>query len=282
MNNSDTNIHSRSALQTLTAKPAGSSHSHPQVEIVLPVYNEQRVLRANVMCLYRHMLENLDLDFQITIVDNASTDMTAAVAVRLARDLEPVRYMRLEQKGRGRALGAAWSVSEADVLCYMDIDLSTDLSALGELLEPLLDGEAAIAIGSRLIAGSEVTRGIKRELISRAYNVLLGVTLDARFSDAQCGFKAGRREVIQPLLERIEDERWFFDTELLHLAQQDGLRIHEVPVRWIDDQDSRVEILSTVWQDLRGIVRLRRDTRHRSPRLGSARRRPLASYVEGA
>jgi glycosyltransferase involved in cell wall biosynthesis len=165
--------------------------------------------------------------------------------------------LHLDRKGRGRALRAAWTRSEADVLAYMDVDLSTELSALPSLLIPLLQVRADVAIGSRLAPGAEVTRGLKRELISRSYNALLRLTLGVGFSDAQCGFKAARREVLLPLLERVEDDAWFFDTELLYLAQRSKLAIREVPVRWVEDPDSRVAILATVREDLRGIMRLR-------------------------
>jgi len=281
MNTSQTDIQISGAPHRASETLTGTQPAHPQVEIVIPVHNEQRVLRASVLRLHEYITDNLDLDFQITIADNASTDATPIVAARLARGWARVRYIRLEEMGRGRALRAAWSASQADVLCYMDVDLSTDLGGLDRLLSPLLRGEAQLAIGSRLADGSQVTRGLKRELISRSYNALLRVTLHARFSDAQCGFKAARREAIQALLDRVEDERWFFDTELLYLAQRDGLRICEVPVRWIDDPDSRVDILSTAREDLRGIVRLRRGAREHDRRHRLNRRRPLASYVEG-
>jgi glycosyltransferase involved in cell wall biosynthesis len=281
MATSHTDIQSSGDSDPLSRILTETQRTHPHVEIVIPVHNEQRVLRASVLRLHEHMTENLDHDFQITIADNASTDATEVLATRLAREFARVGYMRLEQKGRGRALRAAWSAAQADVLCYMDVDLSTDLGALDELLGPLLRGEAAIAIGSRLIDGSQVTRGLVRELISRSYNCLLRLALDAEFSDAQCGFKAGRREVIQALLDQVQDECWFFDTELLYLAQQDGLRICEVPVRWVDDPDSSVDIIATAREDLRGIIRLRRRARERDERR-RARRRPLASYIEGA
>jgi glycosyltransferase involved in cell wall biosynthesis len=233
----------------------------PSVEIVIPVYNEQRILATSVHTLHRHLLRELAVPFTITIADNASTDGTLELARSLALSLPDVRVLHLEQKGRGRALRAAWSASAADVLAYMDVDLSTDLAALGALLEPLLEGRADLAVGSRLAPGAQVTRAIKREVISRGYNVLLHVLLGAGFSDAQCGFKAGRREVIQTLLEEVEDNAWFFDTELLYRAQRNKLAIHEVPVRWVDDPDSRVDIIATALEDLRGIVRLRRATR---------------------
>ncbi len=236
------------------------------VEIVIPVYNEQHGLAAAVHTLREHMLRELSMPFAITVADNASTDRTLELARSLAASLPEIQVLHLQRKGRGRALRAAWSASEADVLAYMDVDLSTDLTALGELLLPLLEGRADLAIGSRLAPGAEVTRGIKRELISRSYNALLHTLLGTGFSDAQCGFKAGRREVIQALLQEVEDNEWFFDTELLYRAQRNRLAIHEVPVRWVDDPDSRVDILATAREDLRGIMRLRRATRERERR----------------
>ena len=188
-----------------------------------------------------------------------------------------VEVLYLDRKGRGHALRVAWMRSDAEVLAYMDVDLSTDLSALGELVLPLLEGRGDLAIGSRLAPGAQVTRGLKREVISRSYNLLLHVLLGATFSDAQCGFKAGRREAIQALLDDVEDEGWFFDTELLYLAQRRKLAIHEVPVRWVDDPDSRVDIVATAREDLRGIMRLRaagHASRRRALGMPTARRRP--------
>jgi glycosyltransferase involved in cell wall biosynthesis len=238
----------------------------PAVEIVIPVYNEQRVLGASVRKLHHHLEQHFTLPFAITIADNASTDATLQVARGLTHELPGVTVVHLKRKGRGRALHAAWGTSEADVVAYMDVDLSTDLATLGELLEPLLDGRADLAIGSRLAPGAEVTRGVKREVISRGYNRLLRMLLGATFSDAQCGFKAGRREIVQALLPDVEDGEWFFDTELLYLAQRNRLRIHEVPVHWVDDPDSRVRILTTAREDVRGIMRLRRTAAKRRAR----------------
>jgi glycosyltransferase involved in cell wall biosynthesis len=229
------------------------------VQIVVPVYNEQRVLQASIRRLHDYLTQQFNFAFEITIADNASTDATPRLARALAHAIPEVRVLRLERKGRGRALRAAWSRSEADVLAYMDVDLSTDLGALPGLLIPLLEERADVAIGSRLATGAQVTRGIKRELISRSYNLLLRMSLGVGFSDAQCGFKAARREAAQALLAEVEDDGWFFDTELLYRAEQRGLEIHEVPVRWVDDPDSRVAILATVRADLEGIRRLRRD-----------------------
>jgi glycosyltransferase involved in cell wall biosynthesis len=232
--------------------------SRAAVEIVLPVYNEQHALGHCVRTLHDHLSRSFGFPFQITIADNASTDATLDVASALAKELHGIEVLYLDRKGRGRALRAAWQRSGAQVLAYMDVDLSTDLSALGELLTPLLEGHGDLAIGSRLAPGAHVTRGRKRDVISRCYNLLLRALLGVTFSDAQCGFKAGRREVLQPLLDEVEDEAWFFDTELLFAAQQRKLAIHEVPVRWVDDPDSRVNIVETAREDLRGVARLRK------------------------
>jgi putative flippase GtrA len=164
----------------------------------------------------------------------------------------------MPEKGRGRALRAAWSASDAQVLAYCDVDLSTDLAALLPLVAPLLTGHSDLAIGTRLSRASRVVRGAKREFISRSYNLILRGTLAARFSDAQCGFKAIRADVARRLLPLVEDTGWFFDTELLVLAERAGLRIHEVPVDWVDDPDSSVDIVRTAVEDLKGIVRLGR------------------------
>ena len=227
----------------------------PLLDVVIPVHNEEVALADTVDRLTRH-LDTLPWSWQVTIADNASTDATALVARRLAREYAGVRVVTLPEKGRGRALKQVWSASESEVLAYMDVDLSTDLNALLPLVAPLLSGHSDLAIGSRLTRGSSVVRGPRRELVSRGYNVLLRSTLRARFTDAQCGFKAIRRPVAQALLPLVEDDTWFFDTELLVLAERSGLRIHEVPVDWVDDPDSRVDVLRTALDDLRGIRRL--------------------------
>ena len=197
------------------------------------------------------------LPVRITIADNASIDDTPRIAARLADELDGVRAGQAEQKGRGRAVNAVWSSSDAPVLAYMDIDLSTDLAALVPLVAPLISGHSDLAIGTRLARTSRVVRGPKREVISRCYNMILKATMSARFSDAQCGFKAIRADVARRLLPLVADTGWFFDTELLVLAERAGLRIHEVPVDWVDDPDSRVDIVATATADLKGIARMR-------------------------
>lgn len=232
------------------------------VEIVLPVYNEEVDLERSVRRLHAYLSEQFPLSWHITIADNASRDRTWEVACALTRGLDRVSATHLDQKGRGRALRAAWVASAARVVAYMDIDLSTGLDGLLPLVAPLLSGHSDLAIGSRLAPGARVVRGLKREVISRAYNLILKATLHNRFSDAQCGFKACRRDVAGVLLPLVEDEAWFFDTELLVLAEHNGLRIHEVPVDWVDDPGSTVHVIDTAREDLRGIVRMRRRFAH--------------------
>jgi putative flippase GtrA len=253
------------------APPHATSPGHPVVEVVVPVHDEELGVEEpagvhdeeldlvpSIERLHAYLTASLPVSFRITIADNASTDATWGLARELEARLPGVAAVRLEQKGRGRALRQVWSASDADVLAYMDVDLSTDLAALLPLVAPLLSGHSDLAIGSRLARGSRVVRGPKRELISRCYNLLLRTMLAARFSDAQCGFKAIRADRARELLPLVEDTGWFFDTELLVLAERRGLRIHEVPVDWIDDPDSRVDIVATAVADLKGIVRLGR------------------------
>jgi putative flippase GtrA len=228
----------------------------PDVDIIVPVHNEQHGLERSIRRLHRFLRDSFPFTWRIVVADNASTDGTPVIGAALANELAGVSYLHLERKGRGRALRTAWAKSDARVVAYMDVDLSTDLRALLPLVAPLLSRHSDVAIGTRLAHGARVVRGPKRELISRAYNVILRTVLRARFSDAQCGFKAVRREALGPLLDDIKDDGWFFDTELLVLAQRRGLRIHEVPVDWIDDPDSRVDIVSTAIADLQGVARL--------------------------
>ncbi|WP_406044337.1 glycosyltransferase family 2 protein [Micromonospora sp. NBC_00898] len=228
------------------------------LDVVVPVHNEEADLGPCVRRLHAHLTAHFPYPFRITVADNASVDGTLAVAEALAGELPEVGVLHLDAKGRGRALRAAWSASPAPVLAYMDVDLSTDLAALLPLVAPLLSGHSDLAIGTRLARTSRVVRGARREVISRGYNLLLRGALAVRFSDAQCGFKAIRADVAAGLLPLVRDSGWFFDTELLVLAQRAGLRIHEVPVDWVDDPDSRVDIVSTALADLRGIGRLAR------------------------
>ncbi len=226
------------------------------LDIVIPVHNEERDLPGSVYRLSQYLRSYVPYSTRITLADNASTDGTLAAAEKLAEELPSVDVIHLDTKGRGGALQAAWMSSPASVLVYMDVDLSTNLSALLPLVAPLISGHSDIAIGTRLSPSSRVIRGLKREFLSRGYNLLLHGMLGARFSDAQCGFKAVRADVAHVLLPLVADTGWFFDTELLVLAQRVGLRIHEVPVDWVDDPDSRVKIVRTAISDLKGCWRV--------------------------
>ncbi|MEU8431427.1 bifunctional glycosyltransferase family 2/GtrA family protein [Streptomyces sp. NPDC029216] len=238
--------------------PLAPAPGEPVLDVVIPVYNEEKDLGPCVRRLHAHLTRTFPYPFRITIADNASTDRTPACAAELAAGIPGVHSVRLEEKGRGRALRTVWSRSEAPVLAYMDVDLSTDLNALLPLVAPLISGHSDLAIGTRLARSSRVVRGAKREFVSRAYNLLLRSSLAARFSDAQCGFKAIRREVAERLLPLVEDTGWFFDTEMLVLAERAGLRIHEVPVDWVDDPESTVHIVKTATEDLKGVWRVGR------------------------
>ncbi|MGP3970422.1 glycosyltransferase [Streptomyces sp. 6N223] len=244
------------------------------VDVVIPVYNEERTLRGCVDVLKSYLDEQLPFEWTITIVDNASTDATLAIADELASTTDQVRVLHLDEKGRGRALRTAWQWSDADVVAYMDVDLSTGLDALLPLVAPLVNGHSDVSIGSRLAPSARTVRGPKRELISRGYNALIRLSHGAKFSDAQCGFKAARTDVIRPLLGHIKDDNWFFDTELLLLAEHNGLRVHEVPVDWVEDIDTRVSIGSTALEDIRGLIRVARAKAAGTARVADLPRRP--------
>jgi glycosyltransferase involved in cell wall biosynthesis len=234
------------------------------VEVVVPVYNEEAALPESIPALCAYLETYFPYRWSVVIADNASTENTLAVARKLATAYHPhVSVMHLEEKGRGRALKAAWSTSEADIVAYMDVDLSTNLWSFLPLVAPLATGHSDVAIGSRLLKGAMVTRRWKRELISRCYNLLIKAMFGNGFSDAQCGFKAIKRSVAKELLPWVEDNEWFFDTELLLLAEERGYRVSEVAVDWIEDLDSRVDIASTALGDVKGLLRVRTERVHR-------------------
>lgn len=254
----------------------------PAVDIVIPVHNEQADLDRNVRLLHGHLVGAMPFSFRVTIADNASTDLTWSIATRLADELPLVRAVHVPEKGRGRALREVWSHSDATVLAYMDVDLSTDLAAVLPLVAPLLSGHSDVAIGTRLSPGSRVVRGPKRELVSRAYNLIVRATLGTGFSDAQCGFKAVRADAAAVLLPRVKDPEWFFDTELLVLAERAGMRIHEVPVDWVDDPGSSVDIVDAARKDLAGIWRLARGLRRGDVPVATLRTPAKAELAAGA
>ena len=233
----------------------------PVLDIVVPVFNEELDLARCVRQLADFLDSSMPYASRITIADNASTDTTLQLACNLAASIDEgnrVRVAHLDAKGRGRALKAIWQHSDAQVVAYMDVDLSTDLNALLPLVAPLVSGHSDLAIGTRLTRSSRVVRGPKREIISRGYNLMLRTAMGASFSDAQCGFKAVRADVARNLLPMVDDTGWFFDTELLVIAQRAGLRIAEIPVDWTDDPASKVDIIKTATEDVKGCWRVGR------------------------
>ncbi|MBY6365815.1 bifunctional glycosyltransferase family 2/GtrA family protein [Rhodococcoides corynebacterioides] len=260
------------ATGRLVTRPDGPPSTAVTVDIVVPVYNEAAVLADSIRRLHRHLAAHVPYRTRIVVADNASTDDTPGVAAALAAELDRVEVVRLDLRGRGRALDAVWRTSSATIVAYMDVDLSTDLRALLPLLAPLASGHSDVAIGSRLAPQSRVVRGPKREIVSRSYNLILRTSLRVRFSDAQCGFKALRTDVARELLPLVQDTGWFFDTELLVLAERAGLRIHEVPVDWVDDPHSTVDIAATAVADLKGCWRVGRALATGALPLGDLRR----------
>jgi glycosyltransferase involved in cell wall biosynthesis len=237
----------------------------PRVDVVVPVYNEEKALPISIPKLHAFVSgANFPHDWQIIIADNASIDDTPAVSHRLEDAYAEVKYVRIERKGRGYALKQVWGSSDADVMSYMDVDLSTGLDAFPTLIEAVAADGYGVATGSRLARGARVQRSLQRTVLSRGYNLLIKAALRTRFSDAQCGFKAINREVAVRVLPLIENNNWFFDTELLVIAEKMGYHIRDIPVRWEEDPDTRVKIGSTVSEDLKGLWRLRRKQPWRS------------------
>ena len=232
------------------------------VAIVIPVYNEEKALPDSIAKLHAFLSRNLKHQWHIVIADNASTDKTWEIAQSLTKKYHDVVPFHIDQKGRGRALRKVWLESKADIVSYMDVDLSTGLDAFPKLTQAIIDG-SDIAIGSRLLRDSKTTRGLKREFTSRCYNLLIRIMFFTKLSDAQCGFKALSRECAQKILPLTKNNEWFFDTETLLLAMMHGYKRAELPVTWIDDPGTTVNIRKTVIEDLKGLARIRF---HRIPR----------------
>lgn len=251
-------------LATTESQPAFRAITRPFIDIVVPVLNEEKILQKSITTLDEYIAKHLPYRYQITIADNGSQDKTLEIAKNLAEKHQSVRVVSLAERGRGRALKRVWQNSPADILTYMDVDLSTSLDDFLPMIQPLVAGEAGVAIGSRLAKGAKTTRGLKREFISRCYNNIIKGTSGTKFSDAQCGFKAIRRDVAAKFLPKIKDNEWFFDTELLIKTERAGVPIHEQPVTWIEDTDSRVKIVKTAVDDLKGLYRVNKELDKRS------------------
>jgi glycosyltransferase involved in cell wall biosynthesis len=238
-------------------QPINNSRQDIKVDVVIPVLNEAHVLEKSVSTVREFLRDNLKYQWKVIIVDNGSTDGTSDVARKLTERFSDLELICLDVKGRGRALREAWQRSSADVVLYTDVDLSTELAALPKLVDALVLEGYDISTGSRLASGSNTKRCFKRELTSRVYNLIVKCILFTKFSDAQCGFKAVTRDVVKTIVPQVKDQGWFFDTELMVLAEKQGLRIKDIPVTWIEDDDSRVKIIQTAIQNIKGLLRLR-------------------------
>jgi glycosyltransferase involved in cell wall biosynthesis len=235
------------------------------VDVVIPVLNEAHVLAKSVERVHAFLKEQFHCNWHLLIIDNGSTDGTQDIARSLCGRHPELQFLHLMQRGRGRALRHAWLQSRAQVVCYMDVDLSTDLTHLPELIGAIADRGYDVATGSRLMRESQTTRSWKREAISRIYNLFIKSVLFTKFSDAQCGFKAISRHAVEQIIPQVVDQSWFFDTELLVLAEKQGYRIKDIPVAWVEDDDSRVKIIQTGWDDIKGVCRLRKLLWRRRP-----------------
>ncbi len=230
--------------------------SRPSALVVLPVYNEEKSLRKGVSTLTAFLQGYERYKWKILISDNNSQDSTPEIGRTLESENPLVQYLHIPRKGRGIALRTAWEQTDCDYVSYMDIDLSTSLDALIRAID-LLDKGADIVVGNRLDNSSNVERCLKREFVSRSYNMIIKLALGTHFRDAHCGFKTGRRDVVQQILPYIEDNEWFFDTEFLFYGEKLGHRIVEIPVTWVEDMDTKAKIFKDAYDDLRGLYRLR-------------------------
>lgn len=229
-----------------------------RVSVVVPVYNEEIDLPRNIPVLHDFLTKNFkNYDWEIVIADNGpSKDRTGAVGKKLEKDFKGVRYHLTPRPGRGGALKEVWTTSKSDLLAYMDVDLSSDLHYFSKLIKSLEEG-CDLAIGSRLKPGAKVYgRTFTREFISRTYNILIKLVFWTGFHDAQCGFKAIKKSAADVLLPYIEDTKWFFDSELLIIAEKSGFKLGEVPIVWRDDPRSTVKVAKTAWGDIEGLMRL--------------------------
>jgi len=213
-----------------------------EILVVVPVYNEETEITKCITKIHSFLSNNIAEKWRIVVADNASTDSTLLRINALSKKFKEVDYIHLKQKGRGRALKRAWSEHTADVNIYMDVDLATDISAIPDLVSAIKGG-ADLAVGCRLAKESVVLRSLKREFFSRGYNWMLRRFFDVTFTDAQCGFKAVSREVVERLLPQVADNKWFFDTELLVRAELAGYRIRCLPVKWREGAGSKVSVL---------------------------------------
>ncbi len=228
------------------------------VEIIIPVLNEEEILEENVTMLHRFLSKKCVIPWQITIFSNGSTDKTVEIGTRLSKRFSRVNFRHIPEKGKAKTYKLAWPSSKASIVGFMDADMSTELDAFPKCMDAIMNNKADIVIGDRLSSDAMIERSLKREILSRGYNTLLrSLFLRTHIVDAHCGFKFLKKSVACALLPHIKDECWFFDTELLMLAEQTGHRIEQVPVLWIERKASKVKIMRVMTDYVFNLVKLR-------------------------
>ncbi|MFN3453373.1 MAG: glycosyltransferase [Pseudobdellovibrio sp.] len=233
------------------------------LDITLPVYNEEKTLYKNVekIILFCEMKLNNIINICIIIVDNGSTDSTSIVAQNLIRNYpQVIKFIQLPQKGVGLALKTSWLQSDADLVGYMDLDLSTDLMHLTEVVDLFIKNEKMdLVVGSRLNSKSHVIgRSIIREITSRTLNFILKIVFKNNFDDGMCGFKFMKKNLVEDIIKNgANSDAWFFCAEILIVSEWLDYKIYEIPVKWTDDLDSKVNIFSLAKECLLGIFYLK-------------------------
>ena len=231
-----------------------------QIDLVLPVYNGENYIEKSIRKLHDWIKQNPDHEYNIVIAINASTDNTLNIAKKLESELpNEIRVMNIPQKGRGVAIRTGWENSNAEICAYMDADLSADLKHITEIIEPIIKNEAQICCGSRKMQDSSVKTTLMRGVLSWLYNLTLRTTLGLKIADSQCGFKSIRTDAAKKIIPLVESNGWFFDSELLVIAQKNGFKIKAVPVKWIDDVQTTVIVPKIVTEFLKGIKRMRKN-----------------------
>ena len=213
-----------------------------KVLIIIPTHNDEKIISKNIAYIDSYIKKNFTelKNYKIAVIENGSCDNTKIICKRLSKKYSNISFSYLIKKGRGGALRYAMKKNKADIYCYMDSDLSTNLSCFKNLIENMQSYD--ILIGTRYHPSSKIKRGFRRLFLSKIYNKLVQLFFKVRFSDFQCGFKAFNKKVIKNLLPQIQDNSWFFDTEFLIIAYKNNYKIYELPIIWKESSNSSVKI----------------------------------------